>query len=75
MKGSCSACILGLYALNLIDDFASTAPMIGHSQQYDPDPKSAKIYKQLLPIFLSISSKLGPEYDSISHFQRQFTSS
>ena len=74
-ESSCmGACILGLNALGLIEDLQHASLFTGQSHQYDPDPQSTQIYKQLLPIFLSISSKLGPEYEAISQFQRQFTS-
>lgn len=75
-ESSCvGACILGLHALGLIEDLQEATLIIGQSQQYKPDPQAAQIYKQLFPIFLSIASKLGPEYEAISQFQRQFTSS
>jgi gluconokinase len=75
-ESSClGSCILGLHALGLIENLQEATLITRQSQQYEPNPQSAQIYKQLLPIFLSISSKLGPEYEAISEFQRQFTSS
>lgn len=73
-ESSClGAVFLGLYALNMIDSFDIVSEMIGQTQQYDPHPDHAAIYKQLLPIFISIPRKLGPEYEAISKFQHQFT--
>lgn len=75
-ESSClGSCILGLHALGLLENLQENTLITGQSQQYEPNPQSTQIYKQLLPIFLSISSKLGPEYEAISEFQRKFTSS
>lgn len=72
-ESSClGAAILGLYALNLVDHFEVASQMVGPTLQYNPNPKTASIYKQLLPIFISISRKLEPEYDEIAKFQHQF---
>lgn len=45
--------------------------MIGSTYKHDPIDEHTKIYKQLLPIYISVYRSLESQYQAIAEFQRQ----
>ncbi|SEU22488.1 gluconokinase [Paenibacillus sp. NFR01] len=72
IESSClGAVVLGLYATGRIDSFDAVFPMIGSTYRHEPITSHAKVYKQLLPIYISVSRSLAGEYEAIAEFQRE----
>jgi gluconokinase len=70
-ESSClGACILGLYALEKIESFEVVSEMIGSTNNHTPKEESVKEYRQLLPIFISLSRVLTEDYTKIANYQR-----
>ncbi|WP_152395281.1 gluconokinase [Paenibacillus guangzhouensis] len=70
-ESSClGACILGLYATGKIDSFDIVNKMIGSTYKHTPKEAAAKEYRQLLPIFISLSRVLEDDYTRITNYQR-----
>lgn len=70
-ESSClGACILGLYATGKIDSFEVASEMIGSTHKHTPDEDAAKEYRQLVPIFISLSRALEDDYSKIANYQR-----
>ncbi|MFC7371945.1 gluconokinase [Fictibacillus iocasae] len=70
-ESSClGACILGLYATGKIDSFNEVSHMIGSTFTHTPAEAAAKEYRQLMPIFLSLSKALKNDYTQIANYQR-----
>ncbi|MCQ4086499.1 gluconokinase [Saccharibacillus sp. JS10] len=71
-ESSClGAAVLGLYALGHVPSLDVVESMIGGTHRHEPIDEHAKAYKQLLPIFISVSRSLENEYESIAKFQRE----
>jgi gluconokinase len=71
-ESSClGAAVLGLYALGHVDSLDVVAGMVGATHRHTPNPKNVVVYKQLLPIYLSLPSKLAQEYRAIAQFQQR----
>lgn len=71
-ESSClGAAVLGLYALKRVPSLDVVEDMIGGTNRHEPSEESAKIYKHLLPIFISVSRSLENEYEAIARFQRE----
>ncbi|WP_379163541.1 gluconokinase [Paenibacillus sp. sgz5001063] len=71
-ESSClGAVVLGLYATGRIDSFDVVFQMIGSTHRHHPVPEHAKVYKQLLPIFISVFRSLEGQYQAIADFQRE----
>lgn len=70
-ESSClGACILGLYATGRIQSFDAASQMIGNTYQHTPEKEAVKDYRELLPIFISLSRKLEEDYKRIASYQR-----
>jgi gluconokinase len=70
-ESSClGAAVLGLYALGYVDSLRVISHMVGATHRHTPIASNVAVYSQLLPIFLSIPSKLEDEYRKIARFQR-----
>ena len=70
-ESSClGACILGLYATGKVDSFEVVNEMVGETVKHTPNEEAIKEYRQLLPIFTSLSTKLKDEYTQIANYQR-----
>lgn len=71
-ESSClGAVVLGLYALDRIDSFDAVFGMIGSTHRHEPVKEHASIYKQLLPIYISVYRSLESQYEAIAEFQRE----
>ncbi|MGG1572957.1 gluconokinase [Fictibacillus sp. NRS-1165] len=71
-ESSClGAVILGLYALEEIDDFSIVSEMVGSTHQHKPNPDNVETYQELMSIFLSVSRSLEDDYKKIADFQRK----
>jgi gluconokinase len=70
-ESSClGACILGLYSLGKIDSFEIVSEMIGSTYKHTPKEEATKEYRELLPIFISLSRVLEEDYTRIANYQR-----
>jgi len=70
-ESSClGACILGLYATGQIESFNIVKQMIGSTYKHTPKEEAVKEYRQLLPVFISLSRILEDEYTRITNYQR-----
>ena len=70
-ESSClGACILGLYATGRIESFEAASDMIGSNHTHTPNQEAVKEYRELLPIFISLSRKLEEDYSRIATYQR-----
>jgi len=73
-ESSClGACILGLYATGKIESFDVVSDMIGSTFKHTPIENDVQEYRELLPIFISLSRVLEKEYTSIARYQRSLT--
>jgi len=71
-ESSClGAAVLGLYALGHVDSLDVVSGMVGATHRHTPNPKNAALYRQLLPVYLSLPRKLGEEYRTLAKFQQQ----
>ncbi len=71
-ESSClGAIVLGMYAIEEIDDFSIVSDMIGETHTHSPSIEASDVYRELLPIYIRLSRLLKEEYESISDFQRQ----
>ena len=67
------AAVLGLYALGRVDSLNVIAGMVGATHRHMPIAGNVAIYQRLLPIYLSIPTKLESEYQAIAAFQRDLS--
>ncbi|KZE66464.1 gluconokinase [Fictibacillus phosphorivorans] len=73
-ESSClGACILGLYATGQIQSFEAASEMIGSTFKHLPNEEAVKEYRELLPIFISLSRKLEEDYSRIASYQRSLS--
>lgn len=73
-ESSClGACILGLYATGKIDSFEVASKMIGSTYKHTPKKDAVNEYRELLPIFISLSRKLEEDYLRIAAYQRSLS--
>lgn len=71
-ESSClGAAVLGLYALGHVDSLDAVAGMVGATHRHTPNTKNAALYRQLLPVYLSLPRKLSEEYKLLAAFQQQ----
>lgn len=71
-ESSClGAAVLGLYALGRVPSLDVVESMIGGTHRHEPIDENARVYKHLLPIFISVSRSLENEYEAIAKFQRE----
>ncbi|WP_379128637.1 gluconokinase [Paenibacillus sp. sgz500958] len=71
-ESSClGAVVLGLYATGKSDSLDIVFDMIGSTHQHEPIEAHANIYKQLLPIYISVCRSLESQYEAIARFQRE----
>lgn len=72
IESSClGAVVLGLYATGRAESLDIVFEMIGSTHQHQPIEAHAKVYKQLLPIFISVFRSLESQYAAIAQFQRE----
>lgn len=72
IESSClGAVVLGLYATGRVESFDVVFDMIGSTHKHTPIDEHTKIYKQLLPIYISVYRSLESQYQAIAEFQRQ----
>ncbi|WP_028596491.1 gluconokinase [Paenibacillus assamensis] len=70
-ESSClGAVVLGLYATGRTDSLDIVSTMVGASHEHKPVKENAKLYHQLLPIFISLPRRLEEEYAAMAKFQR-----
>ncbi|MFC5702010.1 gluconokinase [Cohnella faecalis] len=74
-ESSClGAVVLGLYAFGKTDSLSgAVAGMVGTTHEHAPNPESAAIYRELLPIYVRLSRKLEEEYEHIAKFQEKYS--
>ncbi|MFB9327559.1 gluconokinase [Paenibacillus aurantiacus] len=71
-ESSClGAVVLGLYGLGRIDSLNVVSTMVGATHSHKPIAENAKVYHELLPIYIQISRKLEEEYTAIAKFQQR----
>ncbi|WP_036707199.1 FGGY-family carbohydrate kinase, partial [Paenibacillus graminis] len=71
-ESSClGAVVLGLYATGRTDSLDIVFSMIGSTHQHQPVEGHARVYKQLLPIYISVFRSLESQYQAIAEFQRE----
>lgn len=71
VESSClGAVVLGLYATGRATSLEIVFDMIGSTHRHTPIEKDAKVYKSLLPIFISVYRSLESQYEAIAKFQR-----
>ncbi|APX73222.1 gluconokinase [Companilactobacillus allii] len=71
-ESSClGAAVLGMYSLGYIDDLSAVKDMVGVTDVHHPNEENFEVYRELLPIWIRISSVLEPEYKSIAEFQKK----
>jgi gluconokinase len=71
-ESSClGAVVLGLLAIGRADSFDIVFDMIGSTHRHHPVNEHAKVYKQLLPIYISVFRSLESQYEAIAQFQRE----
>lgn len=71
-ESSClGAVVLGLYATGRIDSLNAVFGMIGTTHRHMPVKANSTIYKQLLPIYISLFRSLESQYEAIAKFQRE----
>lgn len=71
-ESSClGAVVLGLYATGRTESFDIVFDMIGSTHQHRPIAAHAKVYQQLLPIYISVYRSLESQYQAIAEFQRE----
>lgn len=72
IESSClGAAVLGLYATGRAKSLDVVFNMIGSTYKHIPDPEHTKVYKQLLPIYISVYRSLESQYEAIAEFQRE----
>lgn len=72
IESSClGAVVLGLYATGRAASLDIVFDMIGSTYRHEPVEAHAKVYKQLLPIFISVFRSLESQYEAIAQFQRE----
>jgi gluconokinase len=72
VESSClGAVVLGLYATGKATSLEIVFEMIGSTHQHTPIAKNSKVYKDLLPIFISVFRSLESQYEAIAKFQRE----
>ena len=70
-EGSCwGAALLGMKALGAIDSLDVAKQMTRISTRHRPDEDSARVYEELMEIFLRLYGRLEPEFAAISWFRR-----
>ncbi|UXV42028.1 gluconokinase [Staphylococcus simulans] len=71
-ESSClGACVLGLKALGVIEDFSIIEDMVGTTHAHQPNQEAVEIYQQLISIYIDLSRSLAPQYRKIADFQRK----
>lgn len=65
------AATLGMYSLGMIKSLSEVKNFVGTTRSLKPNPKNAQIYKELIPIYLRLGTKLESEYKAIADFQRR----
>jgi gluconokinase len=72
-ESSClGAVILGMYAKGEIEDFSIVSKWVGSTHSHQPIEENVKVYKELIPIFIRVSTALESEYEAISSFQNKW---
>ncbi|KGE19859.1 gluconokinase [Paenibacillus wynnii] len=75
-ESSClGAAVLGMYATGMTDTLEIVFDMIGSTHKHEPIEEHATVYKQLLPIYISVYRSLESQYEAIAKFQRDFAKS
>ena len=62
------AVVLGRYALGEIDDLTEVSKMVKMNRIKEPDPESAAVYKELLPIYSRLHDSFEKDYDALAEF-------
>lgn len=63
------AAVLGLYALNKIEDLSEVQSMIDTTAVSKPDQEKVAVYKEMMPLFIRQSRLFEKEYDAVVSFQ------
>ncbi len=72
-ESSClGAAVLGLYAMGHADTLEAVSGMVGETHAHEPQPEAALLYRELLPIYTRLASKLEAEYAAIAAYQRKW---
>ena len=70
-EGSCwGAVLLGMKALGAIDSLDVSKQMTKISTRHRPDENSARVYEELMKIFIRLYERLEPEFAAISRLVR-----
>jgi gluconokinase len=74
-ESSClGAAVMGMFALGQIDSLDAVAGMVGSTYQHSPIADNVRRYSRLMPIFLSLPTRLHKEYELISALQSEMLS-
>lgn len=65
------AAVLGLYALDEINDLSEIENMVKTNQINTPKSKNVEIYKELMPLYIRLSRLFEKEYDAVVEFQNK----
>jgi gluconokinase len=72
-ESSClGAIVLGMYALEEIDDFSIMSEWVGSTHAHQPITSNVEIYEDLIPIYIRLARLLNEEYASITGFQNKW---
>ena len=70
-ESSClGACVLGLKALDYVEDYTSVDKMVGTTHTHHPDMETVPTYQTLVRMFINMSRDLETHYAEIAQFQR-----
>lgn len=70
-ESSClGACVLGLKALQQIDNYDIVKSWVGATHEHQPEENHVEVYQKLAAIFIQISRDLGASYQTLAQFQR-----
>lgn len=69
-ESSCwGAAILGMYAMNIIDDLTESVHFPNNLNHHQPIEEHVKIYRQILPIYSRLLTSFQAEYQAIAQLQ------
>jgi gluconokinase len=72
-ESSClGAVVLGMYALEEIEDFSIMSKLVGSTFEHEPIEENIEIYQDLVNIYIRVSRSLEKEYEKMSDFQKKW---
>lgn len=72
IESSClGAFILGQIAIGEKENFDHVSDMVGVTKPHIPNQEHVKVYREILPIYISLTKQMMETYDQIAAFQRK----